>query len=88
MSEAVNVGLLAGVDTGEKVVFGLGVADVGASMQRFGWADYIVFICMLLICVVIGIYFGFIHSSSSAQDYLMGARAMRTFPVSMSLIAR
>lgn len=88
MSEAVNVGLLAGVDTGEKVVLGLGVADVGASMQRFSWADYIVFVCMLLICLVVGIYFGFIRSASSAQEYLMGARAMKTFPVAMSLIAR
>lgn len=88
MAEAMNVGLLAGADSGEKVVVGLGVAEVGASMQRFGWPDYVVFVIMLLLCVVVGFYFGFVHSATSAQDYLMGGRNMKTFPVAMSLIAR
>lgn len=81
-------GHLSGADAGEKLVLGLGVADVGLSMQRFGWADYVVFILMLTVCIAVGLYFGFVHSSESTQDYLMGDRSMRTFPISMSLIAR
>lgn len=88
MSEAVDEGLITGVDLGEKVVFGLGVADVGAAMQKFHWPDYTVFIVMLLLCIGIGIYFGFFQAPASAQEYLVGSRTMATFPVAISLIAR
>lgn len=88
MTDAVNVGMMAGVDSRDKVVVGLGVADVAASMQRFGWIDYTVFFLMLMICVVIGYYYGFVQTATSVQDYLLGGRTMKTFPISMSLIAR
>ncbi|KAJ4446951.1 hypothetical protein ANN_13653 [Periplaneta americana] len=62
--------------------------DVGLSLRRFGFVDYIVFVFMLLICAVIGVYYGFCAGKVTAAEYLMGGRNMQTFPVAMSLIAR
>ncbi|PSN35450.1 Sodium-coupled monocarboxylate transporter 1 [Blattella germanica] len=61
--------------------------DMGMALRRFGLIDYIVFAFMLLICVVIGIYYGFCAGKTSEAEYLMGGRKMKTFPVAMSLIA-
>ncbi|XP_069696485.1 sodium-coupled monocarboxylate transporter 1-like isoform X3 [Periplaneta americana] len=61
--------------------------DVGLSLRRFGFVDYIVFVFMLLICAVIGVYYGFCAGKVTAAEYLMGGRNMQTFPVAMSLIA-
>ncbi|XP_019874461.2 sodium-coupled monocarboxylate transporter 1-like isoform X2 [Aethina tumida] len=87
MTDAVSQHMLSTVDVGEKIVLGLGVADVGAAMQKFGWVDYVMFMCMLLMCMGIGLYYGLLHTSNTAQDYLIGGRAMKVFPVAMSLIA-
>lgn len=88
MAEAAGVGMMAGMDSGDKIVLGLGVADVHASMQHFGWADYIVFVVTLFVCIIVGIYFGFFQKSSTSQAYLIGGRQMQTFPIALSLIAR
>uniref|UniRef100_A0A182XVS6 Sodium/solute symporter n=1 Tax=Anopheles stephensi TaxID=30069 RepID=A0A182XVS6_ANOST len=77
----------------------LTVAEVSESLQRFGIADYIVFVASLLVCVVIGVYFGWkdwsvqrkrkqnVRRGSEALNYLVGGRKMKIFPVAMSLIA-
>lgn len=68
------------------------------SLKHFGVADYSVFIAMLLSCTVVGLYFGYEdymkrksakkhRRGSEAQDYLMGGRNMKIFPVAMSLVA-
>lgn len=67
--------------------------DVKISMQKFGTPDYLVFVVMLVICSLIGIYFGFIEkkpkkSSGEEADYLVGGRQMKIVPITMSLIAR
>lgn len=64
--------------------------ELGLSLQRFGWPDYLVFGVMLLMCALIGVYFGFYDkaNNATASEYLMGGRNMKTFPVAMSLIAR
>lgn len=67
--------------------------DVKISLQKFGTPDYLVFVVMLVICSLIGIYFGFIEkkskkSSEEASDYLVGGRQMKVIPITMSLIAR
>jgi hypothetical protein len=64
------------------------VEDIGLALQRFGLADYIVFVCMLLVCAIIGVYYGFCAGKVSEAEYLMGGRNMQTFPVALSLIAR
>lgn len=77
----------------------LSVQDVSRSLQRFGLVDYLVFSGMLLVCIVIGIFFGWkdhakhatrknLRRGSEALDYLVGGRRMKIFPVAMSLVAR
>ena len=63
--------------------------DIVLHLQRFSWPDYLVFVMMLLLCIMIGIYFGFMkgHKSNSETEYLMGGRNMMVFPVALSLIA-
>ena len=63
--------------------------EIEMTMKRFGVADYIVFVLMLLVCALIGVYYGFFAGKSqTATDYLMGGRNMQTFPIALSLIAR
>ncbi|RZB62225.1 sodium-coupled monocarboxylate transporter 1-like, partial [Asbolus verrucosus] len=86
MAETQLKGVLS-MDMKERVVVVPEVAEIGAAMQRFGWSDYVMFAIMLLVCVAIGLYFGFYRSSTSAQEYLVGSRKMNIFPITMSLIA-
>ncbi|XP_067644763.1 sodium-coupled monocarboxylate transporter 1 [Eurosta solidaginis] len=63
------------------------VDQIIAKLQRFSWPDYSVFIAMFVVCIMIGIYFGFIKRSHSEADYLMGGRNMLVFPIALSLVA-
>lgn len=65
----------------------LTVQEVSEMMRSFGIWDYTVFAFMLVACGFVGIYFGFIKKSSGEDEYLVGGRNMKTFPVSLSLIA-
>lgn len=72
---------------------GLMLDDVKISMQKFGMPDYLVFVLMLVICALIGVYFGFFEKKPAKQcdeesDYLVGGRQMKVVPITMSLIAR
>ncbi|CAL4080275.1 unnamed protein product [Meganyctiphanes norvegica] len=53
----------------------------------FTWADYLVFILMLLLSAAIGVFFGFFSKKQDTQEFLMAGKSMGTFPVAMSLIA-
>lgn len=64
------------------------IDDVVKNLQRFSWPDYLVFVIMLVLCIFIGIYFGFLKKSVTESDYLMGGRNMLVFPIALSLIAR
>ncbi|XP_014362911.2 sodium-coupled monocarboxylate transporter 1 [Papilio machaon] len=64
-----------------------GVKEMAYQMQKFSWADYVVFVFMLAISAVVGIYWGFVKDQSSQNDYLLGGRNMKVIPVSMSLVA-
>uniref|UniRef100_A0A336KXY7 CSON013148 protein n=1 Tax=Culicoides sonorensis TaxID=179676 RepID=A0A336KXY7_CULSO len=78
---------------------GMNLEQIKTQLQRFGVPDYIVFMIMLIGCVAIGVYFGFIEKKPKPQkdksarrleedNYLVGGRNMKIFPVAMSLIAR
>lgn len=73
---------------------GLMLDDVKISMQKFGMPDYLVFVMMLVMCALIGVYFGFFEKKSPSKtgdeesDYLVGGRRMQVVPITMSLIAR
>ncbi|XP_063925687.1 sodium-coupled monocarboxylate transporter 1-like [Zophobas morio] len=54
----------------------------------FSWYDYILFGIMLGVSALIGIYFGcFGTKQSTANEYLMGDKKMKVFPISVSLVA-
>lgn len=79
---------------------GMNLEQIKAHLQRFGAPDYLVFFVMLAGCVLIGVYFGFIEKKPKPSkrkcsiveleedNYLVGGRNMKIFPVAMSLIAR
>ncbi|XP_063548815.1 sodium-coupled monocarboxylate transporter 1-like [Cydia strobilella] len=56
-------------------------------MQRFSWVDYVVFVFMLAISALVGIYWGFMKKQTTQSDYLLGGRNMQVVPVAMSLVA-
>ncbi|CAG9771999.1 unnamed protein product [Ceutorhynchus assimilis] len=60
---------------------------LNVAIRKFLWPDYIVFFTVILVCLLIGMYFGFYKQSKTSDDYLVGGRNMETFPVAMSLIA-
>ena len=63
---------------------------VALHLQRFSVYDYVFFVFMLFLCILIGLYFGFVKKrvASAESEYLMGGRKMGVFPISLSLIAR
>ncbi|XP_045779022.1 sodium-coupled monocarboxylate transporter 1-like isoform X2 [Maniola jurtina] len=56
-------------------------------MQKFSWIDYVVFVLMLAISALVGVYWGFFKKQTTQNDYLLGGRNMKVIPVSMSLVA-
>lgn len=69
-------------DTGDEV------GSMLQLMQKFNWVDYVVFVFMLGISAMVGVYWGFMKKQTTQQDYLLGGRNMQTVPVAMSLVAR
>lgn len=67
---------------------GSDVSEMVHQMQRFSWVDYVVFVFMLAISAVVGVYWGFMKKQSTQADYLLGGRNMQVVPVAMSLVAR
>ncbi|KAK4876643.1 hypothetical protein RN001_009149 [Aquatica leii] len=53
----------------------------------FSLIDYILFAAMLLCSVLIGLYFGFCGKKQTPEEYLLGGKSMKVFPVGLSLIA-
>lgn len=55
----------------------------------FGTVDYAVFVLMLSISLLIGVYFGFFgHGADNTEEYLLGGKRMKTIPIAFSLVAR
>ncbi len=52
----------------------------------FGWVDYAVFIGMLLISAVIGVFYACTRKQS-AEDVLVGGKSMGVIPVATSIMA-
>lgn len=55
----------------------------------FSVVDYGIFVSMLLLSALIGVYFGFLSKvkQDNTKEYLLGGKTMNKFPVSASLIA-
>ncbi|XP_050086804.1 sodium-coupled monocarboxylate transporter 2-like [Anopheles aquasalis] len=56
---------------------------------QFSIEDYTVFTIMLGVSTAIGVYFGFFQrkTNQTTEEYLLGGRKMKTFPIAISLIA-
>jgi Na+/proline symporter len=55
----------------------------------FGWMDSCLFILMLVLSTLIGVYFGFWgKKEDSPHEYLLAGKSMSTVPVAVSLVAR
>lgn len=67
---------------------GSDVSEMMHQMQTFSWVDYVVFVFMLAISAVVGVYWGFMKKQSTQTEYLLGGRNMKVVPVAMSLVAR
>lgn len=56
---------------------------------HFDVAEYTVFVTILGLSVLIGIYYGFYKGNqNTVTEYMLGGRNMSIFPVAMSLIVR
>ncbi|XP_053690872.1 sodium-coupled monocarboxylate transporter 2-like [Sabethes cyaneus] len=56
--------------------------------DQFSTEDYSVLVMMLSLSAGIGIYFGFFQGKNqTTEDYLLGSRQMKPFPIAVSLIA-
>ena len=61
--------------------------NMPAAQNRFHWLDYVVFIGMLSISSVIGIYHAFKGGKQKTrQEYLLGDRKLAIFPVFVSVL--
>jgi hypothetical protein len=55
----------------------------------FGWPDILIFVLMLALSTLIGVYFGFWgKKEDSPHEYLLAGKSMSTLPVAVSLVAR
>jgi Na+/proline symporter len=60
-----------------------------ATAFLFGWLDSCLFILMLILSTLIGVYFGFWgKKEDSPHEYLLAGKSMSTLPVAVSLVAR
>lgn len=58
------------------------------SFLAFSWSDYTIFIAMLVMSTLVGIYFGIFKKQDTTEKYLHGGKRMGVFPVSVSLLSR
>ena len=55
---------------------------------KFNSVDYIMFVMMMLLSALIGVYYGCYKKQDSVSEYLHGGKKMGVFPIAMSLISR
>lgn len=56
---------------------------------HFSWFDYGLFVSLLGISTLIGIFYGFFskHKQNNISEYILGGRSMKILPVATSMIA-
>jgi solute carrier family 5 (sodium-coupled monocarboxylate transporter), member 8/12 len=66
------------------------LASLSSDQMLFTTYDYVIFVIMLGMSALIGVYFGFVskRKQDNTTEYLLGGKTMSKFPVSASLIAR
>lgn len=58
------------------------------AIRRFDWVDYLIFVTILIISSLIGVYHAYKGSSGSTSQYLLGGKEMGIVPIALSLAAR
>lgn len=59
-----------------------------ANTNTFHWADYFIFIAVLIISAAIGVFYAVRDKrKQSTANFLLGGRRMSLFPVTLSLMA-
>jgi len=54
---------------------------------HFPWAEYVVFVLVLIASLGIGVFYGFFGKKNRTnEEFLMAGRSMNIFPVTLSLI--
>ncbi|KAF6207055.1 hypothetical protein GE061_018293 [Apolygus lucorum] len=58
-------------------------------VELFDWLEYTVFGASLLLCMLIGVWFGFIKKAGqdTVEGYMLGGKQMKLVPVALSLIS-
>lgn len=64
-------------------------ADDDQIIFHFGWIDYGLFVALLGISTMIGIFYGFFskHKQNNISEYIFGGRSMQILPVAISMTA-
>ena len=58
-----------------------------SNIERFHWLDYVIFAAMLVISSGVGVYYACTGTKQqSKEEFLMGNRRMKWFPVALSLL--
>lgn len=59
-----------------------------AGLNKFHYADYIVFVTMLILSASIGLVFGWLNrKKQTTKDFLLGGGDLKFFPVGISILA-
>ncbi|XP_064627909.1 sodium-coupled monocarboxylate transporter 1-like isoform X2 [Lineus longissimus] len=59
-----------------------------SEILRFHWADYILFVIVLIVSAAIGVYYGFTGlRQKTTSEFFLGGRNMPFFPVTISILA-
>lgn len=68
-----------------------GVENISKMEETFDLIDYAVFALMLIVCLAIGLYFGYKHSvkknANATLDYLLGGKNVQLFPGKIKIFA-
>ncbi|XP_037034061.1 sodium-coupled monocarboxylate transporter 2-like [Bradysia coprophila] len=80
--------ILSAVVNGENATVSNSLNSQRLAMQ-FSTIDYVLFVGMLLLSSLIGIYYGFLAKTkqNTVNEYLLGGKTMHIVPIAMSLIA-
>lgn len=56
---------------------------------HFQWYDYLFFLLLLGMSVVIGLYYAFFsrHKQNNTKEYILGGKSMKILPVAVSLVS-
>jgi len=55
--------------------------------KSFGVVDYIIFVGVVVMSILIGIYYAFVKKQQTNEDLLVGGRNMQVVPIALSLLA-